>query len=126
MKQETKEAYANLINILFNGVIKAEAYQINDTVVKLVDNMVIDITKCSEAISSFGFDVIYETTAGIVAGLILDTFIDTLLVKLVTEEAVSTLLKKWVLKLSSGYQFIACLQTARLTYRSRIESELIF
>lgn len=119
--REKQQAYADAINILFNGAIPVEPEQVNEEVMKLVDAMIADITKCSQKIASFGFDVIYKLTTDTALGM----FIPTLFIKLGTSAAIKALLKKWVLKLSSGYQFIGCLNTARANYRSKIQIELL-
>lgn len=119
--QEKQQAYVDAIEILFAGAIKLQAYQINDQVMKSVDSMITDITKCSQRIASFGFDVIYKLTVDTVLGM----YIPVLVIKLGTSFAVKQLLKKWVTQLTSNYQFIACLNVARANYRSRIEIELL-
>lgn len=57
---EVKQSYANVIKILFDRVLSAETYQINDQVVEHVDTMLREIAKYSKAIKELAFQALYS------------------------------------------------------------------
>lgn len=63
---ETKSEYVDAINILFNGVIyDVSEDRINEEVMRLTDQMIIELSKPSEVLASSGFDIIYNSIANL-------------------------------------------------------------
>lgn len=113
LSQSEKEVYAEFINTIFKGAINAKPYQITEEVVKNTDSMYFAITACSTQIKSMGFDLIYSLipVRGLVAKL--------------GAKAAEDLLKRWVLQLTSKYQFLGCLNQAKASWRSAIQLSLM-
>lgn len=125
---ELKAAYANAIQVLFGGVVQASAGDITPTVVKYVDTMMTEISKCSKAITELSFSLIYEATVSGVIGHVISKLRGDLAGTVAAElinEAVSELLQNWVTSLSSNRQFVGCLYQARANWRSAITLELM-
>ena len=118
---ELKRAYADVIDLQFNNVIKATPDQINQQVVDDIDTMMIEIAKCSQAMAQFGFEVVYKLTLATAVGKIIDGFIKSK----GTNAAVKFTLKKWVTELASRRQFAPCLNGARVNWKSKIELDLL-
>ena len=118
---ELKQAYVDVIDLLFNGVLKAQLDQINEQVVVDIDTMMVEIAKCSQKMAEFGFDIVYKLTLGTAIGKIVDGFIQSK----GSSAAVKSTLKKWVMELASHRQFAPCLNGARVNWKSRIELDLL-
>ena len=118
---ELRQAYVDAIEILFAGVIEADTGQISDDVIHDVDKMLVEISKCSEKISSLGFDLLYKVTLCSVIGKV----IENLILRYSTNLVVKKTLKEWVIALSSNYQFSPCLNAARINWKSKVEIDLL-
>lgn len=128
---ELKEAYADAIGVLFNGVVTANPEDITPTVVEYVDTMLKEITKCSAAIVGLLEDmvgVIYNYTLSEAVGNIIYKIRDDYAGKMAAS-AVNHALKESFIKmvnaLTSNKQFVGCINTARANWRSAITIELM-
>lgn len=113
LSQSEKEVYANFINVIFQGALNAKPYQITEKVVENTDSMYLAILGCSTQIKSMGFDLIYTLIPirGVVAKL--------------GARATEDMLKQWVMKLTSKYQFLGCLNQAKASWRTAIQHSLM-
>lgn len=136
-KNKIKEKYAQAIQILFDGAIEVLPDQINDEIMLCVDRMILDIAHCSKNITAFAFDTFYQfvfahfTQHALQYALnkinpshsLLSSFIVWLGAEY-SDNQLSDSLSEWVATLARKRQFIGCVYTARLKWRSRIELEL--
>ena len=120
-----KQAYVDAIRILFKGVLTATPEQINSQVVADVDAMMVEIAKCSEAMSKLGFELIYEITLGKYVGSITGSVIRNIFIKSKVDQKIQGMIEDWVLKLSSDFRYRPCLEGARVNWKSKIEIDLL-
>ena len=125
LTQELKKVYADTIGILFNGVLRATPDQINDQVVTDVDKMLVEVARCSEAVSNLGFDALYELILSTPVGKAVDNIIENFFLHYKVTTKIEAVLKSWVLTLASKYQYRPCLDGARVNWKSKIELDLL-
>lgn len=131
-KKDVQVAYANAIEILFGGVIKAEPSQVTEQVIKDVDTMIYEIANCSKNIVQIGIDIIYKVTVERGIGAVKGLFIDNLLLDILFDKAtqnqqdyIKELFDEWMHKLIGNRRFRACIYQARRNWRSKVEMELM-
>ena len=120
-QEKKKEIYAQLIDVLFAGAVKARPEDITQDVAMVVGEMMQAIAKCSQNFAKFGFVVVYQLTIGVTIGFIIDSFLESKLVS----GSVSFVLSQWVMKLLANRQFAPCVNSARAAFRSKIEIALM-
>lgn len=124
LTSEVKQSYANVIKILFDGVLSAEPDQINDQVVEHVDTMLREIAKCSEAIKKLAFETLYSVInlplGGLTSSIIMNWYINNQ-----ANGKIEDIIEEWVIALTSDYKFRPCLEGARVNWKSTIEIDLL-
>lgn len=138
MTYEDKKMYAGMINELFGGAVRATPDQINETICLYVDQMVYDIEKCSKDIASFAFGAFYTFTfahftkfaidyalAKWYPGISLGREISRWLATEGIDTGLNDYLSNWIATLIGNRRFVACVYTARVKWRSKIEIELL-
>lgn len=139
-QEQVQQAYADTINILFGGAVRAEPEQINEQVILHVDMMVSEIANCSKNMTELSFNLIFNALLLVGSGKIataaanlFGVYADNFLVRFMLEyeptgiayQPVSELLHQWVQALMRNRLHKACILTARANWRSKIEIELL-
>lgn len=127
-KQQTNEAYAKTIDILFNGAVKAHPNDINADVIHDVDMMIQEIAKCSASITELSFKLIYKAATMAVSPVIdayTNNFYQRLFIKQGGGKSWEKVLLNWVQKLQGNRRHMLCVITARSRYRTKIELALL-
>lgn len=122
---ETKQMYAQAVNVLFGGTIAVTADEITNEVIVLTDTMITEIANCSRNITKIGFEIIYKVTVGRVIDAGVNAFSNNLLSEILINEAtddiqeeIKTTLENWVYALMGNRRFLMCINAAKLRYRS--------
>lgn len=127
-KEEIQEAYVKAIEILFNGAVAATPDQISEQVIKDVDVMIREITKCSASLTELSFKLIYKA-AMMVASPIIDDYTNNFYTRLFIKQgggkSWEKILLDWIKALQGNRRHMLCLITARTKWRSKIEIELL-
>ena len=87
--------------------------------------MMIEIAKCSEAMSKLGFELIYEITLGVAVGKFTDSILKNILLRIKVNGKIQEEIENWVLKLTSDFRYRPCLEGARVNWKSKIEIDLL-
>lgn len=118
-KVQVKQSYADIIEILFGGLVQARPDEITKSVIQDVDRMIEEIVNCSAAVAKIGIDIIYEATIGRAVGAATGYF-DNILVDILLNEAVADVQNKvkalfnaWMMALLGNRLFVGCLYQAR-------------
>lgn len=125
---ELRQAYHDAIQSLFGGVVQSSPSDINQAVANDIDTMIIEITKCSNALKELGFDLIYEATVNVAVGKVVSKILDGLLADYTKEkinEKLKEILLDWVGTLMGKKQFQACINVARVNWRSKVTMDLM-
>lgn len=138
LSYEMKKKYAETINALFDGSVRATPDQINETLCLYTDKMILDITNCSKNITNFAFNVFYTFTFSHFTKFavqyalgrwfpsmsLLDDFVKWSAVEKADYEF-SGFIADWISELTKRRKFVGCVYTARANWRSRFEIELL-
>ena len=77
LSYEMKKKYAETINALFDGAVRATPDQINVKLCLYTDKMILDITNCSKNITNFAFNVfLLHSLSRISLNLLFNTRLD--------------------------------------------------
>jgi len=125
---ELRQAYHDAVQTLFAGTLQSTPDDINQEVVDDIDTMMIEISKCSKAFTELGFNLIYEATVQVAVGYVISKILDGLAANYAKDkinEKLKEVLMDWVNSLMGNNQFKACINVARVNWKSKVAIDLL-